>query len=351
MKWLISIPCWGKEYRRMFLQRGLPAILAAIEFAKIEQPHFVIYTDNSGELLEGMAARKIFGEEFVRFLPVPSAVNSTCRLGNADRATIHDAAIGEAIMFLNADMVVSREVFVACERAFAKGKIFVSCPSIRTKDLPPPIGASAADLLTWSWEHRHQFTEDCVWRRGQVMLPPYVIFEREKSVVMHAFDLQPLAIYKRRELDYRGPTASEIITMFSIDETHVVVSPDDVAIAEPASDDLPYGRFSKRKFSHQTVVNWGRHFTARIHHQQFRRQIVLIGKDNPTAWKIANGIADASDREIIRRGYLEIDNPFDPVDPRGMRPSILAKMGRVPLPVRHLVPKPIRQKILEWMMA
>ena len=66
--------------------------------------------------------------------------------------------MGEAVAFINADMVPSREVFAAAERRFSEGKRLIICSSLRTLIAPakhlidgasfsrtePPIGEHLA---------------------------------------------------------------------------------------------------------------------------------------------------------------------------------------------------------------
>ena len=338
MKWTVNVPVWGDDYRRRFCESGLRSIMAAFHYANADRDiRFVVYTDRPGFLDEHLRPH---GSPPVAYRPVPHAVNSTCQLGNADRTTIHDTEIGEAILFANADMTFSREVFAACERRFAQGKVFISCPSIRTVERSPPVGVPARDLLTWSWANRHQFTRDCVYGKGQVKAPPYVFFEHDGSIVMHAFDLHPLAIHKTRQMEYSGPTASEIISMFSLAETHIVDTPNEMAIAEPAGPDLPYTRYRRRRLDRRTMVRWGKTFSTRIQHDQFRRQILIFGHHNDGAHAVAGKIANESAQRIA-------DNVRDDIDRWGL-PSKIDLALMVPYFIRQMIPKPMRQAVLNW---
>ena len=335
MKWVINLPVWGASYRQKFLKRGLPAIFAALKHAGVayQDVRFLGHADDA------LALDSAFGLWKAYFLPVPHAVNSTCQLGNADRHAIHTAGIGEAIMFVNADMVVSREVFAACEKRFAEGKTFISCPAIRTVDIDPPIGEEASALLEWSWINRHQFTEDCVWGRGQVKAPPYVLFDDGENTVMHAFDLHPLAIYKTRDLEYSGPTASEIISLFGKDETHIVRTPNEMAIAEPSPSDLHYSRFKKMKFNRRAVIEWGKHFSIAMQHYQFRQQIVLRGSGKPDADVFAAFTLKIAAREIANGIAFDIHN-------QRTWPTKYELAMRVPYPIRQMIPKFLRQWVI-----
>lgn len=287
VNWVVNVPVWGDGYHEKFLKRGLPSIIEASDTLNLLcKIRFIIHTDRPR-----IASAIPFPVE-VR--PIPEGPNSTRRLGEADRYALHSAAPGDYIMFVNADMVVSTEAFTFCERAFAKGKHLISCPAIRTIDNDPPIGAKARDLIEWSWKHKHQFTADCIWDKGHVAAPPYVLFEDSDGVVMHAFDLHPLAVSKYHAWEYVGPTASEIIMMFNAYDTHIVATPDDVAIAESCNE-LEYGRLDK-VLDAETAVHWGRHFALQMQHRQFRRQIRLIGYGhNPTAQHFADLILDGVD--------------------------------------------------------
>ena len=336
MRWLINIPVWGEAYRLRWLERGLPAILDALKFAGRPEHRWIIHTDGITADFELPPGRTLV-------LPRPYEIVTSRELGRADQVGFKLAEVGEAVMFLNADMVPSREVFVRCAEIFnTTAKTFVSCPAIRTRDEPPPLGASGEDLAQWAWPHRHKFTEDCVWQRGGCKLPPYVIVEKDDvpgNIVMHAWDLHPLAIFKDYNFDLLSPTASEFIGEVPWRQVYVVRSASEMVIAEPCAGQLDYARFKNRAYSKQDVVSWARHcFTARNQQLQFRQQIVLMGLGDPQAQGIANDLYRGVMRPVRHRWHWLSLNAANRI-----RLGLL-----VPRPIRRLFPKGFRKWFVEF---
>lgn len=339
MRWVINIPVWGEAYRTRWLERGYPAICAALDYAGFPEHRWVIHTD--AELFKKLPE---WLHDDVTWLPRPREISSSAELGTADRQGFAETQPGEAIMFLNADMIPSVEVFKRCEEIFRQtGKTFISCPAIRVeRGMNFLAGISGKELADLALKYAHQFTTDCVWGKGRCKLPPYLIFEKDDrpgNVVMHAFDLHPLAIFKDREFDLYSPTASEFIQEFPWEKIYVVRTPE-MIIAEPVVS-CDYARFRTRTFSKRDVVDWARHSFASSQQQwQFRAQIILRGLYDPQAQAVANDIAYT---------LMQPKPWWQFTMPSTMSARIAIGMA-VPAPLRRLIPKPIRERIknFEW---
>lgn len=335
MKWVINIPVWGETYRKRWIERGYPAICAALEYANFPEHRWVIHTDDHRGFY-------FFSNDQVSYWPRPQEEYGASReLGTADRNGFAQTGVGEAIMFLNADMVPSVEVFKRCAEIFeTTPKRLINIPAIRTLDYPPPTGASGKDLAIWALDNRHEFTEDCVWGVGKVKLPPYVIFEKTDvpdNVVMHAFDLHPLAVFKDREFALMAPTASEFVQEFPWTKVYVVRTPE-MMIAEPCEpmDHTKYARFTNRVYDRGDVISWAHHaFPCRAQQIQFRQQIILRGLMDPQAQGVANDIY----QEVIRTPKLRRFKLMDTMSYR-IRIGLM-----VPAPIRRLIPKSVREFI------
>lgn len=330
VRWVINIPVWGEDYRRRWIERGYPAICAALKHAGFPQHRWVVHTDRPQQFLQ------LFANDTVDYTDRPHEISASAELGTADRRGFAQTHVGETIMFLNADMVPSVEVFARCEEIFRAGrKVLVSCPSIRTIDAKPPIG-NGAELADWALAFSHQFTIDCIWTKGRCKLPPYMIFQkadRPDNVVMHAFDLHPLAIFKTHDYQLRSPTASEFISEFDFRQVYIVRHPE-MIIAEPCGN-LEYARFRKRAYDKNDVVDWARHiFSGRTQQLQFRQQIVLRGLIDPQAQAVANDV------------YARLQKPqrWKFVMPSTLSARIAIGMA-VPAPIRRLIPKSVREAI------
>src|SRR4051794_16826425 len=123
--WLISTPAWGDRCVKLACAVAIPAIKVAL--AQRSGGHrFLVHTDQPEKV------RAVLQGSKYTLLPVPPGGNSHYSLGNANRDAIATARMGEAIAFINADMVPSIEVFSAAERRFTQGKRLIMCASNRT---------------------------------------------------------------------------------------------------------------------------------------------------------------------------------------------------------------------------
>ncbi len=101
--WLIATPVWGERCLSAFETYVVPAIKAAA--SKIDgKVRFVVHTDQPFRL-DGVLGS--FGR---RILPVPEGANAWVKAGAANREALREAQMGEAVAFINADMVPSVEV-------------------------------------------------------------------------------------------------------------------------------------------------------------------------------------------------------------------------------------------------
>jgi len=291
MKWLISIPVWGDEHLPAFERNGVPALLRAKKTANLDRSDVraIVHADKGFYI----------GDLNVDWRSIPLGVNSACRVGNAARLAIEQAEPGEAVMLLHAEMILGPDIFAICEQHFAADRKLIVSPSIR----------------------KHEFSNDCIWGRGRVAVPPYVFFEDAESAVMHAFDLHPIAFLKDRDMAFTGPTPSEIISMFR--KSEIAIGP--VIKEQPIG--LDYRRLD-RPFGCRDVLNAAKHFFfLKNQHWLFRQQIVLRGKPDPRAKAIADRMMDRAEHEI-RIGH-EVNWWARDV-------------------ARAILPRPVRQQILRW---
>ena len=351
MRWLINVPVWGERYRRNFVELGLPSIEAALRVAGATDYRFLLQTDAVREMacaLSGPVGMKIHCRD------VPPGKNAPEQLGNAVRIGLAHAKPGEAVMFFNADMVISRETFAACERRFDEGKKFVTCHSVRAVDNSPPLGAASRVLLDWGWSNRHRWVDDCVFGRGRVAGPAIVVFDNGEDVVAHCFSLQCLAVHKTREIDFTGPTADELVDCFTRDEVHVVTDADELACVEPCPPDMAYdlrGKALDAKF----ILDFAEVYASNMMAWQFRHQVVIRGRHDAYADAIANRIVDGIDSSKHPARLVPYTQARDEAAAAiaGVAPNyrwLTAKLilSWVPRPIRHLVPRPIRLRILRW---
>lgn len=376
MKWLINVPVWDKEgdrYRLQFLRRGLPSIYAAMTAASLSPSdvRWLFHTDRP---------QSISVDHDVEFRPIPPGKNNPERLGNAVRIGLDNAKIGEAVMFFNADMTISKETFKACERRFYDGKIFVTAHSVRVRDaVIPPVGLNARALLEWGWNHRHPWVDDCTYNRGHVAGPAIVVFERGAydgfpapqlpSVVAHCFSLQCLAVHKIDDRKFTGPSADEFCDIFTKDEVHVVTNADELSMVESCSENLEYDRLQplpwlkyRPRLTDRVILGFAKFYASEMMAWQFKQQIVIKGGPNPSAQHIADRLWSKIDTSKLPVRLIPYSQDrFDYASKYHLAPAARGSLipwwiprnmrqlaGLIPRRVRHLLPQSIRGELLRW---
>src|SRR6266404_405646 len=152
MSWVITTPCWGDYHVGTFTEHTLPALRVALAYAQI--PYRLIIHTDSPEKLANLGVPVTF-----RPLLFPTKTDKQVEtglnheiFGCCHREAIDFTEVGERLMFLNADIILSREVFTASEARFEQGKKLIMCAASRhllKAPNQPPIGSSARNLLDW----------------------------------------------------------------------------------------------------------------------------------------------------------------------------------------------------------
>lgn len=291
--WAVAIPVWGDEFIGKFIRTVLPAIkLALAQLPSEDSVRFIVHTDNPDAL------RPHFETYLVDFHPAPNEGNSHVKLGEVNRQALRLAKVGEAVALINSDMVPSLEVFSASRKRFAEGKKLIMCMGTRALEEsgPPPIGATARDLLRWAWEHRHAWTTGCIWGSGNSRAPTVLYFNLPDGVILHAFHLHPFALLKEESsLSFQGVTIDrDLMDQFPYSQIHVVTSADELAFAEmsPGSKDLGTGNIIDFTY----VAGFAKNVATTAHRWLFGHRIEIIGPAN-----------DLSDVPVVSRLLHEIE--------------------------------------------
>lgn len=271
MRWVLACPVWGARYIETFLTATLPAINAALREAK-GNARFIIHTDDPAAFIGAQ-----FGGP-VEFRPVFAGRCLYSTFGNCHREVLQMAEHGDYIAFLTADIIVSRECFANAEARFAEGKRAVVVTAARTLATPAecPVGASAREVLEFSFGHRHPVTDGCFWGKGRNPVTWAVYFEGKNSTVLRAFHLHPFAVVADRPLYFDRETVDlDLLDCFDREEIHVVTSPDEMAFAEISGLDksLPQGE----PLCVASVVRWARAHTTPLQRWLFTHRIVVRG--------------------------------------------------------------------------
>src|SRR6185369_3567911 len=218
-EWIVTIPVWGEYHNNILERYTLPSLHAAVKYAGCDIAVNIIRDPPQ--------------------LGTPHETLSACH-----RQAVNDAKPGQRVMLLNADMVLSREVFEACEWRFRHDwKLIVACA---TRCLlaysKPPIGADSQQLLDWTLRNKHPSVHDCFWGTGRTVVPWALYFASEHGVVVRGFHLHPVAFVKTEGLGFRGASIDvDLVDQFAESEIHTVTYPTEMSLAElsPASYVFP----------------------------------------------------------------------------------------------------------------
>jgi len=226
-EWIVSVPVWGERYVKIFAEQAYPALLAAAD-RTMQSVRFLIHTDE-----ESIGALRLVIDSDV-FSSLPCGDQWWQRMSLAHRQALAAAKGDDFVMPLTADMVVSPEVFEACERRFAEGKRLVLCCGIRAiENGTMPDRSTSRGLLEWAWTHRHMLTTECMWPDGKSGNWTGIYFEKDGNVVFRPRYPHPIGVmpYKRRDRFF--PTIDSSYSQnFSHAEVHVVTNPDELAAIE-----------------------------------------------------------------------------------------------------------------------
>lgn len=250
MKWVISIPAWGQRGVDSLINICLPSVLAAEWPAQAEgPPRFIVHTDRANEIAAAMRGLEVdyrairAGEKYQML--------NWC---HADALAV--AARGSAVMTLCADMIVSREVFTACQSRFDSGKRAVVVGSSRTLAPDAPAGLPSGELLDWMMTFAHPYTQESFW--GGSAMPPSTFYFREgTAIVMRGFHLHPLAVVLDRAVPFKGTLDFDMLQNFGRDEIHVVTDRDEMSAAECSPADMRYNR-SRTPIDASVIIPWTR---------------------------------------------------------------------------------------------
>lgn len=229
---IISVPVWGRPYLKLFAHHAAPALLHARDelWTRRGVPaRFLVHTTRADEATARAALPGAPVEaKYISNHPTYEALQS------AHSEAVRAAAVGEHVVLLNADLVVSGNFLDACEGHLASGACAVVLLGIRTAigADKPPVGAAPRALLRWAWDHRHQIIRDLEVPSGASLLPTNLFFTAGSSTVARGFHLHPAAITKREDTSFRSTIDGDLLDCFPRELVHVVQSPDDCAMLE-----------------------------------------------------------------------------------------------------------------------
>ena len=134
------------------------------------------------------------------------------------------------------------------------------------------------------------------------MQPSIVVFEEGPNTVVHGFSLASFATRKDRwSMKFDVPTLDDLPTSYASHEIYTVTDPDEMAIAEPCADDIPYLKFKRRILGERVITKFAPLYATPAMYRQFGQQIVLRGERLPWA------------KEIVDECLRKLDTRHNPV--------------------------------------
>lgn len=268
---VISIPAWGDHYVDYATRYVIPSVRAALERrGGAIPPKFLVYTDARDRFIKALDGCD------AEYLPVPHGGGHVALI-RAHKDVITRAPMGSIMVLLNADIMISRDAFVTSDLIFASGHKAVASIGIRSlikKELPP-IGASAEDLLKWSWRNRHPIIEDCVWGRGKSSTPTMIFFENGKNVVAHCVHLHPFMVLKDRSLSFIGTIDDDLLGAYTESEIYVL-SNAEIGFAELSTAEKTVGGTQRMPLTVHRIVEFGKNYLP-SHFRNFRNALRITG--------------------------------------------------------------------------
>ena len=237
----------------------------------------MVHTDNPA--LIGLALAQY--EHEIRPVPAPLPPprhKAHHQMGACNKEAMAAARLGEAVAFINADMVPSIEVFLAAEEAFENGKPLVMMAATRTMGAHPPAGLKSRDLLLWTMKYRHPSIVDNFYGKGRSTVPWAVYFFDGQNVVLHAFHLHPFAYLKEREMGFNSATIDgDFVSNFPRDEIHIVTRADEAAFAEMSPAERWFPSLLK-PYGTDYIAQWAHGHANEMHCWFFTQPITIVGK-------------------------------------------------------------------------
>lgn len=328
MSWIVSVPVWGAAYLSTFVRVTAPALVVAAR--RLRQPvRFVLHTDGGGTV--AAAALQEFPVECRPVSSRPTYV--TLQESHAD--ALAQAEVGDRVVLLNADLVVSGNFLLRCREHLDVGRLAVVLMGIRTvatdqhppSPEAPPIGAAPRDLLAWAWDHRHQIIRDLEWPHGGSLLPTNLFFAAGDSVVARGFHLHPAAVVRQEGTSFSSTIDGDLLDAYPRDRIHVVTSPDDCAMLEVSDA----GRSFPKRDQHLTPALVAASMQSRaspMHRWLFTHRIVVRG----------TGREVADDADVVRQ-TLEV---LERGTPGGRQPRRPQRGGP---PSRARTQRPAREPV------
>lgn len=277
-QWLVSIPVWGDYYVDTFLKRVLPTIEKAVKRTAGEVL-LVIHTDERyiDRIRDATLLNIDFHQIPLATLPYTAPGSFVC-LSHCHREAIALARpIGDYLMLLTGDMLISEEAFSFCEEAFETQSIVVLCGLRADIKSIGEDTSTGRGLLEWGWANRHPIVEEAIWPDGHNVDMSRLYFADGDNVVVRLGLPHPLALKRDgRALPFTPTIDADLVYNYQIPEIRVVKN-GEVAVIELSPSDKDFGTSTATVRDKVTSGQVTIPRRAMIQRWLYQQQIVLCG--------------------------------------------------------------------------
>lgn len=231
MSWCVSLPVWGPKYFEIFKHATWPGLKAAIAELKPDSITLMIYTDHQE------AVKEVISGYQALIMAVPGPDMAFKSLSAAHHDTLDRArrmGVRTRVCLLTADMMLSKELLLTCEKNFHQKKGVIGCMSMRTcvEELPPQ-GMDGPAMLNWAWEHRHPMTEESTWPHGRSYDAQRMYFSEGGNVACRLALPHPIALVRgNRSLNFSPTIDVNLVSNWSMQDIYVITRPEEGAVIE-----------------------------------------------------------------------------------------------------------------------
>lgn len=284
--WLVSIPAWGPRCVDLCLRAALPSLRASDGMSG-HQVKVIVHTDQPSAITLGA------GWLDVEAWPTLKSDEWWEILSQAHRDVVNLARVGDRILLLTADMVMSKNMLATCDRYLGMRKKIICCAGIRAVDNGhyAPVGLDSRMLLKWAWDNRHPLTQASLWPDGQSGDLSRLYFQSGSDVNSRTWSPHPIAIVKTNDRHFRfSPTIdANLIDSYIESDIQLITNPDEGAAIELSPVDKPF------------------HVAGRMEDRVAGQEIKLRRRSSVRRWLMSQRIticgsgSDAGDEEVARR--------------------------------------------------
>lgn len=339
----ISVPVWGQEYVRVFLNYSLPAQLAPGNIPALpnaENSRYLIFTtsDHAEQIRQSPAFQQLAKSvpadirtfELQKFDPSEPAnwgkryeIKSDCY-----RIALAEAEKADAVnVLLNADIILADGFMRRAAEIIAAGKRVIEVVGPRT--LKPPV-AEALDsmrdstgaitvspraLTRLAVKHLHPMAQMHLWETDiEAFHPSHIYFKvGETSLLARCLHTYPIVIYPRT----RGSTFTDSIDKDltesacpDFNDTYLPLDTDEISCCELSDAEHYVGAMFRRPIKIQDIANFYDAYGSPRSRLLFANSIRLPGGDEPqSSWDRAGDLSSqlvkAFEDELLARKKAE----------------------------------------------